>query len=116
MTNDPEFDYVGPPQLREAVGLALSRVINPETGRSLVHEQRVHRVRLGQKKGIVHLALADSPVARLMAQDAQDELGDQLQCRWPIVVVLVQRPVLVLSAATAGGAARRFARADPRNP
>lgn len=85
--DDAPFAYSGPPGLRETARLALSWIRNPETGRNLLEEGRVRRVRLGPRQAVVHLALPDSPAGRLMAEDAQCELFDHFHGRWPVVVI-----------------------------
>lgn len=97
-TGESSFLYRGPPGCYGAVLRALSWVVNPESGRSLLEEGRVRTVRLARSSGQVHLDLPDSPVARVIAEDLQCELTDHLGGDRAISVVLVERSLYTLAA------------------
>ncbi|MGA0610941.1 metal-sulfur cluster assembly factor [Caldimonas sp. KR1-144] len=77
MTTSSPFPYEGPPELREAVGAALSRVIDPEVALSIVDVGLVYGVTITPQRIHVRITMTSAacPVADVVVDDIHAELG-----------------------------------------
>jgi hypothetical protein len=86
------FEFHGPADQLEPVRRALSWVVDPLTGCTLLHSGALRRVRMEDGCLRVQLCLPDSPLRQLLVEDAQAELFDHLHGQWKVEISVVEPP------------------------
>lgn len=94
MTAPGPFAYDGPPELREAVTTALSRVIDPEVALSIVDMGLVYGVTVTPQRIHVSITMTSAacPVADVVIDEIHAELGRAVPDGRAIEVELVWEP------------------------
>ena len=93
-SDEAAFPYAGPPELRQAVELALEAVIDPEMAMSIVDVGLVYGVTITDRKlhAVVTMTSVACPVAGVILQDIESELDRALPSDMTIEVELVWEP------------------------
>lgn len=88
------FPYEGPPALRQPVGDALNRVVDPEMALTIVDVGLVYGVTVSPGRADVRLTMTSAacPVADVIVEEVEAELGRVLPDGTDVAVELVWEP------------------------
>jgi metal-sulfur cluster biosynthetic enzyme len=88
------YDYSGPEELLQPIDGALRQVVDPEVAMTIVDIGLVYRVTLADDTALVTMTMTSAacPVADLIREDVETELGRVLPASMRIRVELVWEP------------------------
>jgi metal-sulfur cluster biosynthetic enzyme len=88
------FPYEGPPELRQPIADALTRVVDPEVALSIVDMGLIHGVSVSAEQAHVRMTMTSAacPVADLILEEAETELDRVLPPTLSIHVELCWEP------------------------